>query len=166
MNKDEKIFQIVCPAGKGTGGIELLHQMASLLSQDGHNVEILYWPTFKKHELVEHYSEYLKNVEVVQSFSDDKSSVIVLPEVYSYFVRKIKKAKIIFWWLSVDNYINSKSFKFALANMFVPFTYWDFKKNDRILHAVQSEYARLYLEGHNIVADYNIKETIVIHVNH
>jgi len=155
------IFQIVSPAGNPTGGVELLHQMAHILLSQGYNVNIMYWPLNQKHDLVEFYKEYLKGIVISNKLIDKENVVIILPEVFSYFINKIKNAKILFWWLSVDNYINSKKISFAIRNKFLPFSYWNItNNNNKIYHAVQSEYAKIYLSKFSISADFFISDYI------
>lgn len=159
MNK-QKVFQIISPAGTPTGGVELLHQMAHILLNDGYKVNITYWPIKQKNDLINFYQDYLKGVTISEYFLDEEDVVVILPEVFSYFIKKIKKAKILFWWLSVDNYINSKKFSFAIGNKFMPLSYWNVKKSSKIYHAVQSEYARIYLSKFNVNTDYFISDYI------
>jgi len=156
----KKKFQIISPAGNPTGGVELLHQMAHILLEEGHEVYIMYWPLKQEHNLIGFYRDYLKGVTITERIIDDENTIIILPEVFSYFIGKIKKAKILFWWLSVDNYINSKKIKFAIGNKFIPYTYWNVKKDNRIYHAVQSEYAKLYLKNLNVETNYFISDYI------
>lgn len=158
MNK--KKFLIISPAGNPTGGVELLHQMAHILLEEGHEVQIMYWPLRQEHNLINFYKDYLKGVTITEKVIDDENIIIILPEVFSYFIKKIKKAKIIFWWLSVDNYINSKKIMFAIGNKFTPYTYWNVQKDNRIYHAVQSEYAKLYLKKFNVETNYFISDYI------
>jgi len=153
-------FQIVSPAGNPTGGVELLHQMAHVLLSQGYNVNIMYWPPNQKHELVEFYQEYLKDIIIYDKILDREDVIIILPEVFSYFIKKIKNAKILFWWLSVDNYINSKKIRFAIGNKFLPYSYWNVKQSSRIYHAVQSEYAKIYLSKYNVDTDFFISDYI------
>lgn len=160
MKKRTDIFQIVCPAGNPTGGIELLHQMAFILSQNGCCVEMCYFPSSKKHDLNNFYSEYLVNVKITKVINSHKDYIIVLPEVFSYLIRKVKKSKILFWWLSVNNYINSKKIGYAIGNSFIPYTYWKITNDQRIMHAVQSEYARLFLLKYHVEANYEISDYI------
>lgn len=159
MNNNKK-FQIICPAGKPTGGVELLHQMAYILKNDGYSVHITYWPLKQEHTLNIFYKEYLNGVSVLDRIIDEPETIIILPEVFSYFIHKIKRSKIVFWWLSVDNYINSKKLGFAYSNRFFPFTYWNVQKNDRILHAVQSEYAKIYLSKYQVETNFYISDYI------
>lgn len=158
MNK--KNFQIVSPVGNPTGGVELLHQMAHILLNEGYNVNIMYWPINQENNLIEFYKDYLKGVTITDSLINDENTVVVLPEVFSYFINKIKKPKILFWWLSVDNYINSKKISFAIGNKFIPFSYWNIKRSNKIYHAVQSEYAKLYLSKFNVNTNFTISDYI------
>ncbi len=159
MNKD-KIFQIVSPIGNPTGGVELLHQMAHILLREGYEVNLYYWGKNKENKLIEYYKNYLIGVRIVNKLIDKKNVVTILPEVYSYFIKKLKKSKILFWWLSVDNYVDSKKIKFALKNKFLPYSYWNIKNDNKIFHAVQSEYAKIYLSKFDIKSDFDLSDYI------
>ena len=49
-------------------------------------------------------------IKFVDKIVDDEKNILIIPEVYSNLkiALKYKKIKKIMWWLSVDNYLNSK----------------------------------------------------------
>lgn len=165
-------FIVISPGGGTTGGVELLHQFADQLFKCGCDAYICYYPFSKKHEIPECYQKYkvqLIDIKEVNSNSD----VVILPEVYSYLAHKFSPNRTYIWWMSVDNYINSGRFLYAVANRFSPWNYINTssnKFNTRFAgHLYQSEYARQYLLNKNVnnlylLSDY-INEEYVLRAN-
>jgi hypothetical protein len=77
-----------------------------------------------------HFACY-SHVNLADAIPDEEDVVVVLPEVCTGLVPAFRKARVVFWWLSVDN--NQGAFT-------------DFG-DPRVVHAYQSEYARAYLES-------------------
>lgn len=141
-------FVVVAPGGGATGGVELLHQLVHELRFLGAKATIAYYAFRKSYGTPDGYLKY--NAPVCNPCGFDEldlpENVIVLPEVYTYLVRKVRRARVVVWWMSVDNYLNSRRVLYALPNGFLPFTYLrpsDFRAVS--MHLTQSEYARRYL---------------------
>lgn len=142
---------VICPGGAATGGVELLHQLVDSLILHGCDAAICYYPFFKKFQIPPQYQKY-KCPVVEYSIAKKKSSNIILPEVFSYLSNNFESNKVYIWWMSVDNYKKSGSWKFAIKNYFLP---WRYKSiNNKVFgkkfdgHFYQSEYAKDFLEKH------------------
>jgi len=154
---------VICPGGAATGGVELLHQLVDSLTQHGCDAAICYYPFFKNFSMP---SQYLKYRCPVVAYRDikRKDDTVILPEVYSYLAPKFLSRNIYLWWMSVDNYVNSGSWLFALKNFFLP---WQYANIDNPLfgrafcgHLHQSEYAKLFLEKSNITGSVYVSDYI------
>lgn len=100
------IVYIYCPAKVVTGGTELLHQLASSLIQKGIPAYMVY---YENEQIVlcdtpKPFAIY--QVQHSNRVTDQKDAWIVLPEVYLYLGQDFKYAKVICWWLSVDNFFH------------------------------------------------------------
>lgn len=114
-----------------TGGPEALHQLVDSCVRAGFDCSLHYYD--RGTQLMPEFASY-DAVHVSPFATDSDSSIVVLPEAYTSVIPMIRKARIVFWWLSVDNNLGK---------------FQDFG-NDRIVHAYQSEYARLYLESKGV----------------
>lgn len=169
FKENTKIF-VYCPAGKVTGGAELLHQLVDLLNRNNlyGGAFIVYYGD-KSHEIPSDYKKY--NIRVSEKIEDTSDNIIVFYEGIFDFYLDIHNAQIIFWWLSVDNFYICQSDNLAFQDLLRFDFYLFFKalkhriklfllnkknksyslssicKNNKILcHAYQSEYARDFLE--------------------
>lgn len=144
------MIYIVANANCVSGGPELLHQFCYYLNKHGVDAEMAYYEKFSfpvqknSSKLVETYGRY--NCKKAKEIRDLPQNTIVLSEGELWFLPRFKKAKIVIWWLSVDNYYNSMHTNYA--RLYAPFG-MKRKKFDPFLnnyvHCVQSEYARLFL---------------------
>jgi hypothetical protein len=92
----------VCCIRSVTGGPELLHQLVDQLRKNGHDATIVYLPLGEPFECPEPYRIY----DAPQSDLQDEPGVLVIvPEVSTALLRKLKQATGAVWWLSVDNYL-------------------------------------------------------------
>lgn len=92
---------IVCCPRSVTGGPELLHQLVHELRCLGHDAYIHYYPSagyYKRPHAYDHYDA----PEV--DWRDDANCLIVLPEVATRLALRVRKARVVLWWLSVDSY--------------------------------------------------------------
>ena len=145
-------YYVVIPRSAVSGGPELLHQLAfSIQKTKGMGkVYIAYYSNnesdiFGKNDFTDpvpyEYRKYTKECNVINAndIQDNSDNILIIPEILSEFAVKFDKAKIYFWWLSVDNF-----FKYADYNIL----------HDAIekanLHLYQSEYARHFLKQINI----------------
>lgn len=141
---------VIVSGGDGaTGGCELLHQLSDVLISAGIKTKFLYWPFRKYFEKPKPYENY-KTV-TIRKHQVSADSIIVLPEVYSYFIDEFPGHQIVFWWLSVDNYFGSRKPRFFIRNLLSPFSFVDVRtpQGRRKIHhhLVQSEYARHFLQS-------------------
>lgn len=155
MKSYSKIF-IVAPYGLVTGGAELLHQLGKELRLLGRNVFMAYTPFDGPQICPEQYLHY--GVES-RDIEDAYDSLIVIPEISTSLTRFFKKAHLIIWWLSVDNYRYQGRFNLSwikiktvetlrmLCGRFLPL--FLLKKHT---HLCQSFYAKNYLAKRGINA--------------
>lgn len=174
-----KIY-VYCPSIGTTGGLELLHQLVYKLNEIEENIATIYYDNIPKnvlHPTPKIYLKYTKG-KYVTSIKDESKSVLILPEVSTDKINKYKNIRIVLWWLSVDNFfisvdkINSgkkisykdyvRGKKYTLYKflnyinikpdrLFNPFNKNILYNKNIILHAYQSEYARLFLESKSLM---------------
>jgi hypothetical protein len=144
-----------------TGGSEALHQFCSV-AQNYIDCKVCYINPSTK--IPKKYKIY--NVSR-SDFFDDEETFHIIPEIYTkYFIEKIKKGKIIIYWLSVDNFFNLKdrslykNIKHYFYSLFFSRKSIIFLK--KYLHISQSEYANNFLKKKRFqyffVGDYIAKE--------
>jgi hypothetical protein len=92
-------LQVVSPAGAQSGGPESLHNLASLAKRLGFDVEMVYFPYGEGHQVPDRYAHYQVPVATLK---DEVNVVVVFPEIYCMQSLRLKKAKPLIWWLSVD----------------------------------------------------------------
>lgn len=92
---------VCCPGGAVSGGPELLHQLVHELRRLRHDAFICYLPSTGRHEVPDRYRKY--DVPTI-AFDDEIGDLIILPEDSTGYVRRISRAEVAIWWLSVDNY--------------------------------------------------------------
>jgi hypothetical protein len=130
-----------------TGGPELLHQLVHELRSLGREAYIAYYPFDQEFSCPLPYRKY----DVQQSkIVDDNNTFILLPEVATHLVRRIKKARVGIWWLSVDNYFpimhNSKLKDIYSRYISLVLGRLPMKSMKGILHFAQSDYAFHFLK--------------------
>lgn len=109
-------FYIYCPAGKVTGGAELLHQFVDVMNNNNFDARIVYYGK-AEHIVPKDYKKY--NIKISESVEDSPNNVIVLFEGYFKALEKIKQAKVVLWWLSVDNFYICQSGNLDLIDAFL-----------------------------------------------
>ena len=146
--QNNKIF-VVCPANKTTGGPELLHQLCHELRSQGYDALMLYYGFDEKKFSQPVASRYIfyKN-PYTMDFVDRIGDWFVLPETQPNFLRQIKKAHKIFWWLSVDNFyraiycfIENEHTNNGLEYLQKVVRFAGDLHCEDVIHFVQSEYA-------------------------
>lgn len=158
------MIQIACTPKLTTGGAELLHQLCHELQEQHFEAEMIYYyrqtDKFIQTEINPAYTKYVSQT-MSHSASDIEGNTVVFPEVMAYLAKKFKKARVLIYWLSVDNYIINFSWDNYLCNG-MSRTFEELKKlgrrpNFRTLgkykHIAQSVYAMDYLAKHNIASD-------------
>lgn len=143
---------VVCPNGV-TGGPELLHQFVHELRLIGQNAYIAYFPFGKPHECPEVYREYA--IPQVP-FEDREGDLVIVPEVLTRLLRKIRNAEAAVWWLSVDYYYQRSRESF-LRDLFMRYKTLLYgrlplHKLESYRHYAQSYYAKQYLESNGLHA--------------
>ena len=108
-------FYVYCPAGKVTGGAELLHQFVDVLNNNNFDARIVYYGD-AEHIVPNDYKKY--NIKISEKIEDASNNVIVLFEGYFNALEKIKQAKVVLWWLSVDNFYICQSGNLDLIDAF------------------------------------------------
>ncbi len=98
---DNTKFYVYCPAGIVSGGAELLHQLVSLLRDNGKNAFIVYYGN-KKHVIPDDYKNY--NVIMTDVVTDSEYNIEILFEPQFYRACLNTKSQKVLWWLSVDNF--------------------------------------------------------------
>jgi len=173
-------FFVVCPAYYETGGVELLHQLVykiNLIKEE--SAVICYEGTVlkTKHPTPKNYFKYTNGIYVTK-VEDQQESIVIIPEIFTTMISDYFFARVVVWWLSVDNFfkktekinadkklsykdynIGFKYFLYMFLNIFNvkpniaynPFTEESLYNNKVILHAYQSEYARHFLENNKLL---------------
>lgn len=130
--------------GIATGGPEATHQLSDALLEHGFDAKLIYfrWDDLKAGPLAEmpayepfapEYARY--KTSLARQAIDDEGHVIVLPETLAHAAPFFQRAKVLVWWLSVDNAVSSfaqcQREAFAAPN---------------VCHAAQSQYARAFID--------------------
>ncbi|ADL58370.1 hypothetical protein ISG34_03850 [Methanothermobacter marburgensis] len=175
---DTRIY-IVAPAGRATGGPELLHQLCFHLRNDlKMDAYMFYQP--EDHEAPVH-PEYRKYaVPYVNKIEDSEKNILIVPEVVGLMrvIDNYERIRKVIWWLSIDNFYISKLENDSvikgwrgrlnyLAHMFLKREIFELPEiamekhkdyeliNDETvssayMHLAQSHYAMNYLKRHGI----------------
>ena len=146
----ERIF-VICPAQVVTGGAELLHQLVDLLRSRGRDASLIYRPFADGHSVPADYRSY--NVRIGHLHEITADSIVVVPEVYAWELRRLPKCRLYFWWLSVDNF--RKAAAGTRARHILPKTWLErlalsVVRRRASAHLHQSEYARTYATAHRL----------------
>ena len=125
-------IKVACPSKMVTGGIELLHQVASELNKhDGVTAEIWYLMDPFGRDIPDEYAKYGNYV----NNQINEGDVLLFPEVWANCTNNpqyVNHKKIIYWE-SVDNYFPHTAEKD-----------W-YKFGDNVLHISQSDYSTRFL---------------------
>ena len=172
-------FYVFCPAGIVTGGAELLHQFCDVLNNNGYQAYIIYFGE-SRHEIPNAYQKY--NIKLAESAEDSVTSIVVLFEGYFTPLSYLKNARVILWWLSVDNFYycqwrnicfnDVRKFRISLwfkkiLRLIVGrkakyvFSLHQLASDKRVIfNAYQSEYAKDFLMKHNFPNVVSLKDYI------
>lgn len=141
---------ILCPYAIRTGGPEALHQLSDALIGQGFDARTAYytqaqadlvarWQSSSAYRFgdaannIEEYAHYAtKPVDVVPNEPD---AIVVLPEPLCHLAPKFNKARVLVWWLSVDNGLGALS-RVNLNHLRAP----------NVQHAAQSLYADRFIK--------------------
>jgi hypothetical protein len=128
-------YYVATLAGTETGGVQLGYQMAYELVQNGMPAKMMVANEYGLEDTCA--KSYLKyGIPNVKQFSDvsSENSVVIISEIMSVLLPELKEFKKVFWWMSVDGYVertNESNF--------------DEISESVDLHLVQSYYAYDYL---------------------
>lgn len=131
--------------GVATGGPEATHQLSDALIEQGFDARLIYfrWEDLREGPLREfpEYSAFAPEYEryktsLARQAIDEEGHVIVLPETLAHAVPFFQKAKVLVWWLSVDNAFGALS----AINL-------NYLRRPNVYHASQSRYAEKFCEA-------------------
>ncbi len=151
----DTVFYICCPPNYASGGPELLQQLASYLISRGVKTYMYYGIIPDGYNPVhENYRHY--HIPYTLDIQDSDTNVIIVYETATYILYELqlKTIRKIIWWLSVDNFYISICSRYnqimqdALKNRFIK--YYSFDQDMGVVHWVQSEYARQFLEFNGV----------------
>ncbi len=148
-----KKLQIVSPAGAQSGGPESLHNLASLAKRLGFDVEMVYFPYREGYQLPDRYVHYQVPVSTLK---DESDVAVIFPEVYCMQAFKLKNAKPLLWWLSVDFFERIKYHSFRDKVRYVLMALRGerplrgVKALKGITHITKAAYDRAFLEKNGI----------------
>lgn len=147
---------IVCPAEYATGGTELLHQLAYMLSMRGVENYIIY--TNRRETICPTPASFMKyGVQYVSAYVDSEDSILVMAETQVHYMKECKKGKAVIWWLSVDNYFNAYPHLIKENNIDI----FKIKERNNVVHFVQSFYAKVFIQqAFNISESYFLTDYI------
>lgn len=128
-----------------TGGTELLHQLSYKMKNFGYKNYMFYNQDYNNSPIQKAFSEY--NVDVIEKIEDSSSNLLIVPETGIGLLRKFKHINKAIWWESVDNYSGSLKIKKGFVKDIYHFliNLYNKIKYRKIIHFVQSEYARMWL---------------------
>lgn len=154
----EKIL-VVSIENAVTGGPEALHHLVAEMRALGLNAYIAYYPFGPNHHVPDRYTEFDTPVAEV---GDLPSNLLIFPEVLPVQALKMRHAKSLIWWLSVDNFyknrrgdgwVRNRGRYFGMClKQSRPWT--GVAATRRLGHLVQSHYAAKFLEKRGIEADF------------
>lgn len=168
---DSEIY-VYCPSGVVTGGAELLHQLVSVLNDNGRNAYVVYIGN-NPHTIPSDYSSYNIKLKEYDSLIDTDKNIEVIYEGRFDLAFKLKNTQKVLWWLSVDNFFKCSVGFLAIRDFLLFDSTYIFKaikarlgrlkrgenpfknnisikrlRNLKALNAYQSEYAHDFLLRH------------------
>lgn len=103
------IIYVVCPYGKISGGHETLHQLVSVLRDNGYRayMHYLYDKGTKNDEVINIPDKFKKyNIKCSVDIVDNNENIIVIPEIFTGLIYKYKNIRKCIWFLSLDFYLS------------------------------------------------------------
>lgn len=146
-------FRIVCPRKTVTGGPEALHQLGAALRAAGADAAMVYVPERPDNATPGKFAHY--GVPVAPQLEDAPDVVVVLGETATDRLWRIRRARVLIWWLSVDFHFArptkwTKRLKRWLRERLPSRRPYAFQPHPRLRHAWQSEYARRFLAARGV----------------
>lgn len=102
---------VVASSKFSSGGTESLHQLVSKINELEGNAYLFFWDNPQK-KIEKKFSYY--KVFTMDHLEDDAENIVIIPETLTFLRKKIKKARIVIWWLSLDFYIKTRPFAGSL----------------------------------------------------
>lgn len=173
------MIYIACPPKHATGGTELLHQLFLELRKSGKDVLIFYTEK-TENPIPTEFSNY--DIKFTFQISDMETNKLIIPEIYPNLAKKYQNIQIIFWWLSVDNYLKQQhrlklykyilKIQFKLKRLSKYYNYISFNPKDKsksrvkhkhlkkhnIIHLYQSHYAKYFLINNGVQNIYRLTD--------
>lgn len=154
LYSDSKVY-ILCPSNSASGGPEVCHQLCSEMIKLGIEAYICY---IKKMDEPVHTNYKKYHLPYVFKPEDLPHNICIVPEVYSGHFSLWKNVQKVFWWLSVDNYLNNirshiRFWSTAPTSRPKPKFFIFEKKDEDMVHFVQSEYARQFIKINDVPDD-------------
>ena len=162
-----KRIQLLIPFSASRGGAESLYQLAHTLNTLEQNVEIVYtldWRSSLRGRsplIPPSMLKYTRNLKISENLSDEIGTVVIIPEIFTGYIRNIKKALVTIYWLSVDNYfVGYRNFKsgiggfirttslistYAHPHFKMPMSLGEIGGRD-FIHLAQSDYSQKFLQ--------------------
>lgn len=134
---------VCCPANLVTGGPELLHQLVHEVNDLGGDASITYIPAGAAAKAPEAYTQYA--CPVVTTIPDVDDSIVLVPEVMPAVLRRFKHARLVVWWLSVDNYTRPPGGMVARLVALRRKIITDWPRTSELHHLTQSHYAQQFV---------------------
>lgn len=155
----ETIIYVGCPSYNKTGGTELAHQLVKEICKNGRKAKILYYDINEKNKPNEMINPafriYVDNYVTVDQVVDERSNILVIPEINIEVLNRFERIQKSIWWMSVDNYVKRDGFVNAVkfygfwkATKLVlkrEITIFEKKLTNGVTHLYQSEYAKKFL---------------------
>jgi hypothetical protein len=146
-------LQVVAPVGAQSGGPESLHNLARLAIRLGFDVEIVYFPYGEGHQVPDRYVHYQIPVSTLK---DEVDVAVVFPEIYCMQALRLKNAKPLIWWLSVDFFQRIKyhslrdKIRYFLMALRRERPFGGVKTLRGLTHLTKASYDRAFLEKNKI----------------
>lgn len=114
VNRNSKIY-VHCPAGIVTGGAELLHQLVSILRDNGYDAYVVYHGS-KEHRIPNDYLCY--NIKIIDTIVDECNNIEVFEEGHFDLAFKKNNTQKVLWWLSVDHFYSCCQDDITISDLF------------------------------------------------
>lgn len=168
--KYKKIY-VACPNVATSGGGETLHQLVNIICELG---EKAYIYNFEKKNTLKNVQKFQKyHVSYITKIEDNSENLLIVPETYTFLLKKYKKIQKVIWWLSLDFYLNTLPIykvkstlqRYHLSQIFLPLVFgftiikhplstFTFKfKEKNIFHFYNCEYVKNFLIENNVSID-------------
>ncbi|WP_313261439.1 hypothetical protein [Sphingobacterium sp.] len=97
--KNTSVIYILAPGGIASGGPEALHQLHYYFNKLGYTSKMAYYSNPITNP---RYHIYKPEVILLEDIVDDEENLIIVPEINTKYLKKIKKCRKCIWWLGVQ----------------------------------------------------------------